>query len=179
MKKKIIATIVISTLFVISFGAQIWVVADGGSGDLRNTNVSNETREQFGLETINIPYFPQISLDTGQYSIFSWLGLVGALYTVVIVIFWIFYIIRAAFKALKSEGTPEELAESTKQIKSVFVAVAMSVLFPVLMSIIGLFLGAGNVFQWPKAFQKCPTSSEYDYFFQAAINIDDPDAVCY
>ncbi len=132
--------------------------------------------DNFKLQPIIIPLFT--SANTVNFSIFSWLAFAGGLATVGLVIFWVFLIIKAAIGALQSEGKPEGLAEAGNKVKSVFIGMLITFLFPAVLSVAGAFLGIGNIFQWPKMLSVC-NSSQYNYYFQAFLKEPDTaEAVC-
>ena len=168
--KKII-TISIITLFSIV----PMTVVSAQSTDLRTSNLNVD--EKFGLEAINIPLFGNfIKFDTTNASIFSWLAFAGALVSIGFVIFWIFLLVRAGLKAVRSLGNAEELGEAYKKVQSVFLGAIITMMFPLVLSIIGAILGIGSIFSWPKMFEFCNYTSgdaKYTYYFQAYLSVDE------
>jgi hypothetical protein len=165
--------------FLLVVFPNVVVFAQDGSADLESI-VPEDTSDKVGLEEISIPFFKQSFDFTSDYdTVLSWLGFFASLYTIVIVIFWIIYILRATVRAVRSSGDSEKLSGAYTQIKSVLLAAGLSILFPVLLSLIGIFIGAGSIFQWPKAFRSC--NDQYQYYFQALLNAPDDadiDALC-
>jgi hypothetical protein len=172
----------IITLFS-SFSLSL-ISAQDGSADL-DSIIPEDAASNVGLEEISIPFFKQaFDFDTKYGTFLSWLGFFASAYTIAIVIFWIIYILRATVNAVRSSGEAEKLANSYTQIKSVLIAAGLSILFPVALSLIGIVIGAGSIFQWPKAFRSCPGDNgrdpDYEYYFQAFLNVeqDDVDVYC-
>jgi hypothetical protein len=121
------------------------------------------------LDTIRIPTFLNFSSFVGSSAtIFSFLAFFGTLATIGIAIFWIYKIIRLGIEGIQSEGKQEKIQELIKKLQRIFLGIFMSFLFPVILSIIGIFAGIGNIFQWPKMFQSC-NSPTYQYYFQAFL----------
>ena len=121
------------------------------------------------LETITIPTFVDFGPLIGSSStIFSFLAFIGSLATVGIAIFWVYKIVRLGIDGIQSEGKQEKLQELTKRLQNIFVGVFMSFLFPVILSIVGIFAGIGTVFEWPRMFRSC-NSPSYEYYFQAYL----------
>jgi hypothetical protein len=122
---------------------------------------------QTGLQPIKISFFPQIKLLDAQYaSIFSWLSFLANLAILALVLFWIYKIIMAGVNAMRSGGEAEKLQESYKQIRSVFIGVALTLSIPIILTLIGVFIGVGRFWEWPLALRECK-DPEYEYYFQA------------
>jgi len=92
-----------------------------------------------------------------------------------LVIFWIFLLVKAGVKGLQSQGSPEGIAEAFKQVQSVLVGAIITLFFPVVLSIIGVFFGIGTIFSWPKMFQFCAESSGVQFYYQALLYKDPND----
>ncbi len=124
------------------------------------------------LDTIRIPTFIDFSaLELGSATVFSFLAFLGTVATVALVAFWIYRIVRLGIEGIQSEGKPEKIQELIKKLQSILLGVFMTFLFPLILSIIGIFAGVGTIFNWPKMFRACPASSTYEYYFQAYLNI--------
>lgn len=123
------------------------------------------------LDPIIIPIFaaPFNILPNSEYAtIMSWIGFVGSVVTIGIVVFWIYLILKASFQALKSQENPDEIGEARKKVISTFIGAGLSIIIPVIISIIGVFVGAGPLWNWPVAFRKCDDGSDR-YYFQVVI----------
>lgn len=139
--------------------------------------VNCEIDENVGLEELRIPIFNNfIDFNTNNASIFSWISFAGALATVGLVIFWIFLLIRAGVKGMQSQGNQEGIAESFKQVQSILLGAGISLAFPIVLSLIGLLLGIGTIFSWPKMFQFCTESSGFQFYYQALLDSSLPES---
>lgn len=114
-----------------------------------------------GLKDITIKTF-QSPIDLSNFSIFSWVSFFGILLIVLIVVYWVWVIIKIGVLAIQSEGNQEKLQEVAKRFRAIFLSMALFFLFPVALSLIGIFLGIGNIFQWPKMFSFCNVLVESD-----------------
>lgn len=110
-----------------------------------------------GLDTIELFFFDvgDALLPSAEATFFSWLAWFGAVGSIGLIIFWTVLLLRAAFQALKSEDNSEELGESYKKIKSLFIGLGLSILFPVILTIVGTLFGLGNFYNWPQALEAC------------------------
>lgn len=123
------------------------------------------------LDPIVIPIFaaPFNILPNSEYAtVLSWVGFFGSIITIGIVVFWIFLILKAAFQALKSQENPDEIGEARKRVVSTFIGAGLSILIPVIISIVGVFVGAGPLWNWPVAFRKCEDGTDR-YYYQVVI----------
>lgn len=134
-----------------------------------------------GLNEIVIPLFSSSLFGFAENaSIISWLAFAGGLFTVIILAYWIFRILVSGIQALRSEGDPVKLQESYGKLKSNFIGMFITFLIPLVLSLIGAFLGIGTIFQWPTSFQLCE-DSEYRFYFEAYIvagNEEDAKNLC-
>lgn len=168
--KALLLTIILSIFFFVPLQAQ---ENSGGLANQTVTCVNCTIDNNVGLEEIRVPVFASfIDFNTENASIFSWVSFIGALATVGLVIFWIFLLVKAGLKGIQSQGTPEKLAEAFKQVQSVLVGAAISLFFPLVLSIIGVFFGIGTIFSWPKMFQFCDESSGVQFYYQALLADD-------
>jgi hypothetical protein len=135
--------------------------------------VSAQSSPGLAIQPISIPVF--IAPDP-NFSIFSWIAFFGAIATIGIIIYWIFLILQAALIALKSDGKPEGLEEAGNRMKSIFTGAAITLFFPILLTIIGGILGIGSIFDFPRMLREC-SSGQYDYYFQAFLAQDGNNAV--
>jgi hypothetical protein len=182
---KSFSVLVLSCLMILVMNfSGVLISAQDGSANL-DSIIPEDAANNIELEEISIPFFKQaFDFDTKYGTFLSWLGFFASLYTIGIVIFWIVYILRATVNAVRSSGEADKLANSYTQIKSVLIAAGLSILFPVALSLIGILIGAGSIFQWPKAFRSCPGDDgrdpDYQYYFQAFLNVeqDDVDVYC-
>lgn len=132
------------------------------------------TDSEIGIGVITIPFFNQPLGPGGEYAtLFSWVSFFGVIFTLGIIIFWVFLLLKAGIKAFQSEGTPEGLSEAYKQAKAVFIGAGLSLAFPVLLTVLGLVLGVGGIWTWPKAFRDCPNSPDHNFYVQAFLDIQD------
>jgi Trk-type K+ transport system membrane component len=152
------------------------VFAQDRPGGLSNSTVNCvdcDIDSNIGLEEIRVPIFASfIDFNTQNASIFSWLSFLGALATIGLVVFWIFLLIKAGVKGMQSQGNPENVAEAFKQVQSVLIGAIVTLFFPFVLSVIGVFLGIGTIFSWPKMFQFCNETTEYQFYYQALLARD-------
>lgn len=124
------------------------------------------------LETIRIPLFLPFDADFAESAtVFSWLSFIGILATVALVIFWIFLILRTAVKAMQSRGESDGLQDVSKRFQSIFIGVFLTFLVPVILSVIGVLIGIGTIFAWPKMFTECRNKVNYQYYYQAYLEL--------
>ncbi len=134
-----------------------------------------------GLDTITIPYFPQLSIDSRYQTTFSWISYILVWILVGIIVFWIYKILRAGIKAMGAGDNQEQLQAAFNEVKSVLKALAISFIFPIFLSVLGVLLGYGFVWDWPLAFRSCEGSGEFEYYYQAFAQLEtkeEADAVC-
>jgi hypothetical protein len=121
------------------------------------------------LEPIIIPFFPVFdAIDAKYYTILSWLTFAGGLVIGFAIIIWVGRILLAGIEAVRSSGDPDKLKESYDKVKADFMGVGLTLIFPIILTIIGAFLGIGNIFDWPRMFSGCEDPA-YEYYFQAYL----------
>lgn len=176
-KKIAISTIILSFLFL-----------PLAPGIYAQSNEEITVDENIGLQEIRIPIFSNNNaIDLEYASVISWLSFAGNAFILVTIFFWIYRILLASLYVMRNSAESEKLAEAWKRVQSVFIGASMSFLIPLVLSIIGLALNVGYVWEWPLAFRNCKNSSEYDYYFQAlnefskdqSISREDIDALCF
>ena len=126
------------------------------------------------LDPIFIPTFIDFSttfsaLGGPASTVFSFISFLGVLATAGVSIFWVFRILKIGIDGLQSEGKPEKIQELSQNLINVLKGVFMSFLFPLILSIIGIFAGIGTIFEWPRMFRQCQDNGEYAYYFQAYL----------
>lgn len=137
-----------------------------GGDAVVNSTTSGEfsINEDVGLREIRVPIFSSfIDFNTENASVLTWITFLGGIFTVGLVVFWIYLIIKAGVKGMQSQGNAEKLSEAFKQVQSVLIGAALTLIFPLFLSLIGLFLGIGTIFSWPKMFQFCDQSALSSY----------------
>mgnify|MGYP001420677732 len=145
----------------------------GGIANQSVTCVDCNVDNKVGIEEIRVPIFASfIDFNTENASIFSWVSFIGALATVGLVIFWIFLLVKAGVKGLQSQGNAEALGGAFKQVQSVLLGAIITLFFPFVLSVIGVFFGIGTIFSWPKMFQFCAESSGVQFYYQALLSDD-------
>lgn len=152
-------------------------VTTRGSGD---TNFDID--QQGVLEPITVPFFEQISVGGPYATTLSWIGFIGTLATIALAIFWVYLIVRASFMQLKSAEKPEEKTESAKKIQSMLVGATIAMIFPVVITVIGIIIGVGPIWKWPEGFRECVGSADNEFYFQAALRnktIDQAEVDCF
>jgi len=132
--------------------------------------------DEVNLKPITIPLFVDFSAVAGSAStVFSLISFIGVAATVAIVVFWIYKIVKLGIEGMQSGGKADKIQELIKKLQNIFVGVFMSFLFPVILSIIGIFAGVGTIFEWPRMFRSCE-SPNYNYYFQAFLDKGGNDA---
>ncbi|GIW58878.1 MAG: hypothetical protein KatS3mg086_163 [Candidatus Dojkabacteria bacterium] len=120
-----------------------------------------------GLDPITISFFPQVTLIDAEYASFlSWLSFIANIAILALVLFWLYKIFFAGIEAMRGGGESEKLIESWKKVRAVIFGATISFLIPIMLSIVGAFLGVGAIWEWPLAFRECK-DDRYDYYFQA------------
>ena len=170
MKNKLKTFLLVISIFVIPSLVQL-SAQDRPSSNV-NTNFEVDDNIAPGVEPIYIPIFTSvIGFNTSTASVFSWIAFVGALATIGLVIFWIYLLVRAGIQGIQSQGSEEGLAEAYKKVRAVLVGAALTLAFPLLLSVVGVFFGVGTIFNWPRAFQLCDVNTDkYDWYFQALFD---------
>lgn len=185
--KKLLLTILL-ILGILAF--PIAVYAEGGGAVDFTDDLT--TDDKIGLDTITIPFFPQLGISSEYSTTMSWFGFIGTLITLAIVAYWIVFIIRQGIKAMTAETNVDQLAESRTKVVRVMTSMALTLAFPAAISIVGAIIGAGPIWEWPLAFRECNYTTynlkgelvEYSYYYQVladeSINSrDEADAVCF
>lgn len=152
--------IVFVTILVFSFSPAM-LFANG-------LDLETDRGNNIDLEPIVIPLFSSNALDfVENASILSWLSFAGALFTVLILIFWIARILLSGVQAVRSEGDTTKLQDSYTKLKSNFIGMGITFLIPLVLSLVGAFFGIGTIFNWPESFQFCDENSQYRFYFEA------------
>jgi len=143
---------------------------------LQTSSTTIDLPDEFRIKPIRIPTFIDFSTIVGSSAtVFSFLSFVGILATVGITVFWIGKAVQLGILGMQSGGKQDKIQEIMKSLRNVFTGVFMTFLFPVILSIIGIFAGVGTVFDWPRMFRSCGTDT-YDYYFQAYLDQEGSDA---
>jgi hypothetical protein len=129
---------------------------------------SNIEGSDYGLQQIRIPIFDTLFTDISSYNtVLSWVTYAGAVLVSLVVIYWIYKIIRAGVFAIQAEGDDTKITEARQRLQAALSGIAFTLLVPIVLSFVGVIFGFGTMFQWPKSFSGCQDTSEYDYYFQA------------
>lgn len=144
-------------------------------------------------DPIEIDYFPILSLPGPEYTVLSWLSFLGLLLTLGFILFWIFLILRAVSGLYQNADTPEGLTDAFTKLRSLFIGLILTFVFPIGMSILGSVLGIGMFWTWPAAFRECNDEenftnlqtnnidditrlsgrTDYSYYFQAILDLEE------
>jgi hypothetical protein len=155
-KTKAIPTLIVFVIFTVIVVPSVFAQAT------KTINIP----DKFNLEQIRIPLFPVLE-NVNNFSIFSWLTFIGAALVALLLVYWVFLLIKNGVELVNSEGKPEAIAESGKKMRSVLFAVGLTLLFPFVLSILGIAIGIGSVFSWPKMLSFCNANSDSTFYFQA------------
>ena len=131
------------------------------------------------ISTFNTPY-----LNINNFSLISWLSTFGIIIIVVLTAYWFFLILKIIFDAIKASEKAEDLKKVFDRLRRLFISIAIFFLFPLILSLVGIFAGFGNVFQWPEMFSFCTvevqnesiTSSTENrklFFYQVLLDLED------
>jgi hypothetical protein len=162
---------VILLFVLVFFSLTIQVSAQSSRGSSGDSNTNLDIDDSIDIKPITVPVFRGVDLLPGKYAtILSWLSFVGTVFSVGLIAFWIFLLVRAAFGAAKSEGSEEGLGTARKRVQSTFIGAAVSIIVPAIISFVGVLLGLGPLWNWPIAFRDCPNSPDgSEFFFQEVI----------
>lgn len=83
---------------------------------------------------------------------------------VILVLIFVGYSIYAGFKIIKSQGDSKEIETGINLIKNVWISVAWGIVFFIAISVVGAFLGIGDVTQWYYQLAQCHDASGGFYF---------------
>lgn len=181
--KRIFTLIAISlALLILTLSSSSKVSASGTVPLDSDLNID----DSIDLQPITIPFFPQLALPGTEYdTIWSWISFFGALFTLGMLAFWIFLILKAGLNVYQKQGQPEGIQESMQRLKSVFIGAGLSMIIPIFFVVVGAILGLGAPWRWPAALRSCPNSApqpgtvsatnpegskQYDFYFQAVLD---------
>jgi len=132
------------------------------------------------ISTFNTPY-----LNINNFSLISWLSTLGIIIIVVLTAYWFFLILKIIFDAIKASEKAEDLKKVLGRLRRLFISIAIFFLFPLILSLVGIFAGFGNVFQWPEMFSFCNVDAKEDgtvtsstekgtlFFYQVLFSLQD------
>jgi hypothetical protein len=132
------------------------------------------------ISTFNTPY-----LNINNFSLISWLSTFGIIIIVVLTAYWFFLILKIIFDAIKASEKAEDLKKVFDRLRRLFISIAIFFLFPLVLSLVGIFAGFGNVFQWPEMFSFCKVEVQDDgsikssteerklFFYQVLFSLED------
>jgi hypothetical protein len=92
------------------------------------------------------------------------IGSLLGFFMVVMMVIWVVYSIYAGFKINMSQGKEEDVKTGFTLIKNVWISITWGVAFFILLSIIGTFMGVGNVTQWSYNLAQCNGAAGGFYF---------------
>lgn len=145
------------------------------------SSVFASTIEGYGLEPIKIPYFLDIS-TIRNWTPISYIATLLSVGFVLLVALWVFRIVRATVIIINSRGEGKDIEAASKKVLNIFAGIALLFLFFVGLSLLGGFLGVGDLFNWPRAFSRCNNG---DFHFQVALKAggelsnDAVDSICF
>lgn len=111
------------------------------------------------FESFTFDIFNPSKFSSG--GIYSLLGYISSLVFSILLVVWIFVIISGAIKIISSQGAEDKLKEGYTNIKNVFVGLTMGLAFFAVLSLVGMFLGFGNVYQWADKLSMCEGKFKY------------------
>ena len=122
-----------------------------------------------------------------DYSIFSFISLLGVGFTFVIGASWLFVIIKVATIVIFAGPRDEVFEKAVEDTQNFFRSIGWTFAFPIAISIGGFAVGIGSVFQWPSGLRECygddgSGETDYTFFFQAVIGVPedtDVDQYCF
>ncbi len=134
------------------------------------------------IKPIEIPIFPIVveGFDPKYSTILSWLSFAGVILTIIVLAIFIVRIVFLSYKMIVQGSEKEEVVGDVfKKFRLNFVGLIITFLTPIILSLIGGFLGIGNIFRWPKMFSSC-SGSEYEFYFEAYLREGtDADNLCF
>lgn len=102
-----------------------------------------------------------IVLDLPNYGglfnrgIFSAIGQSMSLFMGFLVVVWVGFSIYGSFGIVSSWGDPQKIEKGWKTIKSVWIGISYFLLFFVIISLLGVFVGIGAPWNWADNLQQC------------------------
>jgi hypothetical protein len=171
---KVILVIILLFILNISFLA-FSLKAQATRSGTSDSDTQLNIDDSIDIKPITIPVFRGLGVPGKYATVLSWLSFIGTIFSVGIIAFWVFLLVRAAFLAAKSEGDEGGLGDAQKRVKSTFIGAAMSIIIPGIISLIGVGLGLGPLWTWPVAFNSCDGGSdgESQYLFQEFLKTTD------
>ncbi|HOY46160.1 MAG TPA: hypothetical protein PKU95_00830 [Candidatus Dojkabacteria bacterium] len=129
--------------------------------------IDNYLRSDFKFDaigiTISLPDFTTI-FDKGVASGVGWLLSFAFMGLLAI---WITFSLIAAYKITRS-GMEKELETGVTLIKNVWVSATVGLIFFAVISVIGSFIGVGNITEWNYTLMQCHDASGGFYFMDIA-----------
>ena len=96
------------------------------------------------------------------------IGALMSYFLMILVLIWIVYSIYAAFKIITSQGAEKDIETGMTLVKNVWVSITWGLAFFAVLSIIGAFIGIGDVTQWYYSLAQCNGSGGGFYFLDRA-----------
>jgi len=132
------------------------------------------------ISTFNTPY-----LNINNFSLISWLSTLGIIIIVALTVYWFFLILKIIFDAINASEKTDDLKKVLGRLRRLFISIAIFFLFPLILSLAGIFAGFGNIFQWPEMFSFCKVDVQDDgsitssteerklFFYQVLFSLED------
>ncbi|MBN1916243.1 hypothetical protein JW796_04680 [Candidatus Dojkabacteria bacterium] len=120
-----------------------------------------------------------VPANFAEGGIYSLLGYLSSLVFSVLLVVWIVVIIIGVFKIISSQGAEDKIKSGYQEVKNVFIGLTTGLIFFVVLSLIGVFFGFGNVYQWAQNLEMCRATStipgvkKNELKFQAKNRLDD------
>ncbi|HEC65757.1 MAG TPA: hypothetical protein ENI23_10705 [bacterium] len=91
----------------------------------------------------------------GISGFYSLVGLISMTVFSLLIVVWLVVIGIGAFQIISSQGDEQKIQSGYKNVKNVFVGITIGMLFFIALSLVGTFLGFGNVYQWADKLAIC------------------------
>ncbi len=163
MKKNILVLSIIYFFFALPSLVAAQVVIEGDPGGL--------------LGDLEIDFFFPANFAVG--GIYSLLGYFASLIFSILLVVWIVVIIKGVLQINSSQGDEGGIKSGFQNIKNVFIGLTSGLVFFVVLSLVGVFFGFGNVYQWADKLSMCklgpaPISTrDQEFKFQAEHRLED------
>ncbi|MEI7578956.1 MAG: hypothetical protein WCJ58_02825 [bacterium] len=131
------------------------------------SNIINNFQTQFQLPDITttiVIHTPQSGFFTG--GVLSTIGNFIWILFIILMLIWVALTMWAAYKIMSSQGNPQETEKGVKTIRNIWFGISAFMVFIVMLSTLGAFLGFGSVMDWSQNFKQCGSNQEF-YFWAA------------
>ncbi|MCA9386144.1 hypothetical protein KC717_05850 [Candidatus Dojkabacteria bacterium] len=121
--------------------------------------------DEDGGRDVTIEIFgPSMFTNLRTYGVYRFAGYITTYILLVVFVLTILYMLFATVKMMQSQGDQNMFSDNLKKIRELLRGLALTFVFLMLYTGVGLALGFGNVFQWPNKLSQC---GDGEFLFRA------------